>query len=92
MELARFYQTINDFLQTKEVALLDVWGHSWEMGTDQNKWNETEAFFKMIANNPTIHYTTQIDLVDYINAFKNLKFSVDKRIVSNPSSKHYFLF
>jgi hypothetical protein len=89
-ELAHFYQTINDFLQTKELALLDVWGHSWEMGTDQKKWDETEIFFKKIANNPSIHYTSQIDVVDYINAFMNLKFSVDKKIVYNPSSTTLF--
>ena len=89
-ELAHFYQTINDFLQTKELALLDVWGHSWEMGTDQKKWEETEIFFKMIANNPSIYYTSQIDLVDYINAFKNLKFSVDKSMVYNPGSTTLF--
>jgi hypothetical protein len=85
-ELAVFYKTINDFLQTNELAVLDVWGHSWEMGTDQTKWDETEKFFQMIANNPSIYYTSQIDLVDYINAFKNLKFTVDKKIVYNPSS------
>ncbi len=89
-ELTRFYQTINDFLKTKELALLDVWGHSWEMGSDQKKWNETDTFFKMIANNSFIHYTSQIDLVDYINAFKNLKFSVDKKIIYNPSSTMLF--
>ncbi len=85
-ELAHFYKTINEFLETKEVALLDVWGHSWEMGNDQNKWNELEKFFKLIANNDAIHYTTQIALTDYILAFKNLKYSVDKKIFYNPSS------
>ena len=81
-----FYKTLNDFLLTKELALLDIWGHSWEMGTDQNKWEETEKFFKLLANNDDICYTKQIDLVDYINAFRNLKFSVDKNIVTNTSA------
>lgn len=89
-ELALFYNTINAFLQTKDLAVLDVWGHSWEIGNDEAKWNETENFFKMIANNPAIHYTTQIDLVDYINAYKNLKFSVDKSFVFNPSAVTVF--
>jgi len=89
-ELAIFYQTITDFLQAKEVAILDIWGHSWEMGTDQVKWAETEKFFKMVANDPSIHYSTQIDLVDYIHAFRNLKFSVDKRMVFNPSATTVF--
>jgi peptidoglycan/xylan/chitin deacetylase (PgdA/CDA1 family) len=85
-ELELFYKTIDDFLQTKELAVLDIWGHSWEMGIDQKKWEETEKFFKLLANNDDICYTKQIDLVDYINAFRNLKFSVDKSSVTNTSS------
>jgi peptidoglycan-N-acetylglucosamine deacetylase len=85
-EIAHFYLVINDFISIKELALLDVWGHSWEMANSQSKWDETEKFFKLLANNPTIHYTTQIDLVDYINAFHNLKFSVEKNIVFNPGA------
>ena len=45
-----------------------------------------EDFFKMVSKRNDIHYTTQIDLVDYMNAFKNLKISVDKSIISNHSS------
>jgi peptidoglycan/xylan/chitin deacetylase (PgdA/CDA1 family) len=85
-ELEAFYKVIADFLATKQLAVLDIWGHSWEMGLDQNKWDETEKFFALLANNPTIHYAKQIDLVDYINAFRNLKFSVDKSSVTNTSS------
>jgi peptidoglycan/xylan/chitin deacetylase (PgdA/CDA1 family) len=85
-ELDHFYQVINDFINTKELSLLDIWGHSWEMGTSQSNWNETEKFFKILANNPSIHYSTQIDLVDYINAFHSLKFSVEKNMVYNQSS------
>ena len=85
-ELERFYQVIDDFLSTKELALLDVWGHSWEMSNSTVKWDETEKFFKRVANNPAMHYTSHIDLVDYIKAFRNLKFSVEKNMVYNPSS------
>lgn len=90
-EMEQFNQIIDNFIQTKELAVLDIWGHSWEMGTDQNKWNETEKFFKKLANNTTIYYTKQIDLVDYINAFRNLKFSVVKNKVYNMSSITVFI-
>lgn len=89
-ELSGFYQLMNDFISTRELALLDVWGHSWEMGNNQSKWDETEKFFKMLANNPTIHYTTQINVVDYIKAFRNLRFSVEKSMVYNQSSSTIF--
>jgi peptidoglycan/xylan/chitin deacetylase (PgdA/CDA1 family) len=90
-ELEIFYKVITDFLATKELAILDIWGHSWEMGTDQYKWEETEKFFKLLSNNQDIYYTKQIDLIDYINAFRNLKFSVDKNIVTNTSSLDVFV-
>jgi peptidoglycan-N-acetylglucosamine deacetylase len=86
-ELAQFYKLINDFIGTKELAVFDIWGHSWELG---NKWDETEKCFKLLANNPDIHYSSQIDLVDYINAFRNLKFSVEKNRVINQSSMTIF--
>lgn len=89
-ELAHFYQVVNDFISTKQIALLDVWGHSWEMGANQSKWDETEKFFQLVANNTAIHYTTQIDLVDYINAFHRLQFSVAKNMVCNQSALTIF--
>ena len=89
-ELENFYKVINAFIETKELAVLDVWGHSWEMSNNQSKWNETEKFFKLVANNSTINYTTQINLVDYINAFHSLKFSVEKNMVTNQSSLTIF--
>ena len=90
-EIALFYKTIDAFLQTKELAVMDIWGHSWEMGTDQKKWDETDKYFNLLANNKAIYYTSQIDLVDYINAFRNLKFSVDKNNVTNPSAINVYI-
>ncbi|GEM56294.1 polysaccharide deacetylase [Flavobacterium branchiophilum NBRC 15030 = ATCC 35035] len=85
-EMALFYKIIDDFLKTNQLAVLDIWGHSWEMGDDKKKWEETETFFRLLAHNPTIYYTKQIDLVDYIKAFRNLKFGVNKNVVYNSSS------
>jgi len=90
-ELGQFYQLTNDFLKANSLALFYVWGHSWEYEGAGNKWEEVEKFFKMVSKNPEIFYTTQIGLVDYINAFKNLKFSVDKSMVTNLSSVNVFI-
>jgi len=90
-ELAQFYQVTNDFLKANTLALFYVWGHSWEYEGPGNKWAEVEKFFKMISKNPDIYYTTQIGLTDYINAFKNLKISVDKSMVTNLSSINVFV-
>jgi peptidoglycan/xylan/chitin deacetylase (PgdA/CDA1 family) len=85
-ELAQFYLLTTNFLKANSLALFYVWGHSWEYEGPGNKWAEVEKFFKMISKNPDIFYTTQIYLLDYINAFKNLRFSVDKSMVTNLSS------
>jgi peptidoglycan-N-acetylglucosamine deacetylase len=90
-ELAGFYQVVNHFLTTDSLALLDVWGHSWENDGEGDRWSEMEKFFKMVSGDPGIFYTTQIGLVDYINAFKNLKFSFDKSMVANLSSIDVFI-
>lgn len=90
-ELAQFYQLTTDFLQANTLALYYVWGHSWEYEGPGDKWAEVENFFKAISKNPDIYYTTQIGLVDYINAFKNLKFSVDKTMATNLSSLDVFV-
>jgi peptidoglycan/xylan/chitin deacetylase (PgdA/CDA1 family) len=90
-ELQTFYQLTNDFLKANSFALFYIWGHSWEYDGPGNKWAEVEKFFRMVSKNPDIYYTTQIELVDYINAFKNLKFSVDKSMVTNLSSINVFV-
>jgi peptidoglycan-N-acetylglucosamine deacetylase len=90
-ELGQFYQLTNDFLKANTLALFYVWGHSWEYEGPGNKWAEVEKFFKMVSKNPEIFYTSQIGLVDYIDAFKNLKFSVDKSMVINLSSINVFV-
>ena len=90
-ESGQFYQLTHDFLKANSLALFYVWGHSWEYEGAGNKWAEVEKFFKMVSKNPDIFYTTQIGLVDYINAFKNLKFSVDKSMVTNLSSINVFI-
>ncbi|OIR05427.1 polysaccharide deacetylase [mine drainage metagenome] len=85
-ELAGFYKLVGDFLKSDSQALLDVWGHSWENDGIGNRWVEIENFFKIVSKRNDIDYTTQIALVDYINAYKNLKISVDKKIILNLSS------
>ena len=90
-ELALFYNTINQFLAADTLALLDVWGHSWENDGEGNRWLEMEKFLQLVDHNLIICYTTQIDLVNYINAYKSLQYSINKRIISNNSSIDIFI-
>jgi len=90
-ELAIFFNLVDDFLKSNSLALLDVWGHSWENDGNGDRWVKIENFFKLVSNRSDIYYTTQIDLVDYINAYKQLKTSVDKNIITNNSSIDIFI-
>ena len=89
-EMLRFNQVIADFMKADTLALLDIWGHSWENG-DGSKWGDVESYFKILAHQPNICYTTHINLVDYINAYRNLKFTVNKDAVENHSAINVFI-
>ncbi|HPT76968.1 MAG TPA: polysaccharide deacetylase family protein [Defluviitaleaceae bacterium] len=67
------------------MLLLYVWGHSFEFERNNN-WGLIEEFCKTIGNKDEIWYATNIQILDYINALKNLRFSSDQHIIFNPSA------
>jgi len=90
-ELAIFNKVINNFIQSDTLALLDIWGHSWENEGNGNRWKKMEEVFKQISKRKDVLSTTQIDLVDYISAFNRLKYAVNKKIIYNPSAINIFI-
>jgi peptidoglycan/xylan/chitin deacetylase (PgdA/CDA1 family) len=90
-ELAGFFQIVRAFLTTDSLALLDVWGHSWENDGAGDRWAETERFFRLVAGRPDICSITHIKLVDYLRAFRDLRFSVTGNSVANLSATEVFL-
>lgn len=67
------------------LSLFYVWGHSYEFDEDRN-WEMMEEFCELISNKEDIWYATNIEIVDYLNALKNLKFSSEFSVVYNPSA------
>lgn len=67
------------------MSLLYVWGHSYEFDVDDN-WELAEEFCKTVSNNDSIWYATNIEIIDYLKALDNLKYSADCAIVYNPSA------
>lgn len=65
--------------------LFYVWGHSYEFN-DNNNWQDLEQFCEMMGNRSDIWYATNIEIVDYIQAVKSLRFTVSQSRVFNPSS------
>jgi hypothetical protein len=62
-----------------------VWGHSYEFN-DKNNWDHMEAVLSKIANRDDVWYATNIEICDYVNAFKQLRFSVDMSMIHNPTA------
>ena len=63
--------------------MMMVRGHSYEFDIDQN-WDLIESFSRYMGQRDDIWYATNIEIVNYINAFNNLKFSASCDFVYNP--------
>lgn len=71
--------------KSQYLYMMYVWGHSFEFDYDDN-WELIEEFCQMIGGRDDIWYATNIEIVDYMKAAKNLKFTVDMDKVYNPSA------
>lgn len=65
--------------------MMYVWGHSFEFSKNDN-WEIIEEFCEMIGGRDDIWYATNIEIVDYNEAFDRLQFFADNEYVYNPSA------
>jgi len=75
---------LDDFNFPWRSDLFYVWGHSYEFSRDNN-WILIEEFCKQMANHEQVWYATNIEIIDYINAQRNLRITVDNKTIYNPS-------
>lgn len=71
--------------KTQYLYMMYVWGHSYEFDV-HNNWDLMEEFCEYIGNRDDIWYATNIEIVDYMNAAKNLKYSAAADMVYNPNA------
>lgn len=76
-----FYQ--NEMIP--KMKLFYIWGHSYEINSDE-KWAYMEELCKSLSNREDTWYATNIEIIDYINAMRALKFTQDLENVYNPSA------
>jgi hypothetical protein len=62
-----------------------VWGHSYEF-VKQDNWQLIEDFSKKAGGRDDIWYASNIEIVDYTNAVRALRFGAACDIVYNPSA------
>lgn len=68
------------------MALLYVWGHSYEFENDGN-WEIMEQFGELVGGKEDIWYATNAEIVSYIKALQQLRWSVSGHLVENPSAQ-----
>lgn len=66
-------------------CLFYLWGHSYEFEADNN-WDVIERFARKMGGHDDIWYATNIEIVTYVNAFRQLVFSADGTRVHNPTA------
>jgi len=81
MELAK------NFIEQKfrTPMMFYLWGHSYEFD-DRNNWNVIEEFAEYMGGRDDIWYATNIEIYDYVMAYKRLETSYDLRLIHNPSA------
>ncbi len=72
------------------LRLMYVWGHSYEF-SERNNWEVIENFCKLMGGHDDIWYATNIEIIDYMEVLKRLKFSGDGECVYNPSVQSAWL-
>jgi peptidoglycan/xylan/chitin deacetylase (PgdA/CDA1 family) len=69
----------------RSLALFYVWGHSYEFERNHN-WDLIEDFCAEVSGDDTVWYATNIEIYEYLAALKQVRFSVDRKLVKNLSS------
>ena len=70
--------------------LFYLFGHSYEF-EDSGSWHIIEEFAAYMGGRDDIWYATNIEIYDYVQAFRRLVFSADGRTAYNPSGTTLFI-
>ena len=71
-------------LSFNQCSLFYVYGHSFELTRDGH-WPNIEELFKKVGGRDDVWYATNIEICDYVAAFKQLIMSVDGNYIYNPT-------
>ena len=65
--------------------LFYLWGHSYEF-EDNDNWHVIEEFADFMGGRDNIWYATNIEIHDYVEAYRHLQTSADGKRVYNPTA------
>ena len=91
-KLMEFAKKFADMKVTRDNArLFYVWGHTYEFEGDNN-WNVIEEFAEYMGGRDDIWYATNIEIFEYIEDFNKLVYSVDGKLVKNPTARTLYYY
>ena len=83
--LVEFGKRFMKLTKKQYLYMMYVWGHSFEFERNNN-WEVMEEFCEMIGHRGDIWYATNIEIVDYNEAFDRLQIFADNEYIYNPSA------
>lgn len=89
-ELMKKAEFFAEFQKKQYLKLMYVWGHSYEFD-DRDNWNVIEEFCRYMGGREDIWYAANIEIIDYMDAAGNLKFSGNNEMVYNPGAGSVWL-
>ena len=72
------------------MLLFYVWGHSFEFDRNHN-WEKIGNFCRMAGGREDVWYATNIEILDYVQAARSLRFSRNRKMVYNPSAQDVWI-
>ena len=90
MELTEEFLKEPNFFWSRP-KLFYLWGHSYEFEADNN-WHVIEEFAARIGGKDDIWYATNIEIYDYVDAWKRMITSADGLRIFNPSNRPIWLW
>ena len=80
----RFLSDAPEFSLYSPAKLFYLWGHSYEFD-QKNHWDDITSLFEKLGKREGIWYATNLDIADYIRAYRRLVFTADAKYCFNPS-------
>lgn len=77
----------DSFLEQKSPfgnLLFYLWGHSYEFEANDN-WDRIERFCQRMGGHEDVWYATNIEIYEYVAAYKRLVYAADGHLVHNPT-------
>lgn len=87
-ENPRLFELAEKFLADDNYGkprLFYLWGHSVEYERNNN-WDRIEKFASLVGGRSDVWYATNIEIYDYVTAYRALSFSLDGSLVYNPTA------